>query len=243
LKKSAKTERLLFVLSDPVFKVTDSRLKKPTQRALEIKDPNLMGIVENQTGLALTRLDKTATLASHLLELFAGQKGDQLTGTEASETNLKSKDLSKYRYLVFATHGLLDNKISGIMEPALVLGQVGNKKSDDGFLTMSEIMDLRLNCSVAALTACETGSGKLVSGDGVMGLGRAFQYAGARSVLASLWSVAENSTVKLVERFFYYLNDDKDKSNALRMARNDIRKIGYDHPFFWAPFILIGESR
>jgi CHAT domain-containing protein len=166
-----------------------------------------------------------------------------LTGTEANETNLKRNELSKYRYLVLATHGLLDNKISGIMEPALVLGQVGNKEGDDGFLTMSEIMDLRLNCSVAALTACETGSGKLVNGEGVMGLGRAFQYAGANSVLASLWSVAEDSTVTLVERFFYYLQSDKDKSTALRMARNDIRKIGYDHPFFWAPFILIGESR
>lgn len=104
-------------------------------------------------------------------------------------------------------------------------------------------MGLRLNSEVTALTACETGSGKLVSGEGVMGLGRAFQYAGSKSVLASLWSVAEDSTVKLVERFFYYLQDGKDKSTALRMARKDIRKIGYDHPFFWAPFILIGESK
>lgn len=75
------------------------------------------------------------------------------------------------------------------------------------------------------------------------GLSEGLPHAGSKSVLASLWSVAETSTVTLVERFFLYLKDGKDKSTALRMARNDIREIGYDHPFFWAPFILTGESR
>ena len=73
-------------------------------------------------------------------------------------------------------------------------------------------------------------------------LGRAFQYAGARSVLMSLWSVAENSSVMLVESFFRHIREGKNKLDALKLARREIRNSGFDHPFFWAPFILVGET-
>ncbi|MDM8522202.1 CHAT domain-containing protein [Desulfococcaceae bacterium HSG8] len=128
------------------------------------------------------------------------------------------------------------------MEPALILSQVGGA-GNDGFLTMNEVMDLKLGADIAALTACETGRGEHLSGEGVMGMGRAFQYAGAKSVLVSLWSVSEESSVKLTEKFFSHIKDGKDKADALRLARQEIRKRGYDHPFFWAPFVLHGEWR
>jgi len=102
-------------------------------------------------------------------------------------------------------------------------------------------MSLNLGSDVAALTACETGMGRQLSGEGVMGMGRAFQYAGSKSVLVSLWSVAEKSTIKLAERFFFYQKQGKDRLTSLRLARDDVRKAGYRHPFFWSPFILIGE--
>jgi CHAT domain-containing protein len=105
---------------------------------------------------------------------------------------------------------------------------------------MSEVMDLKLNADVVALTACQTGLGRRLTGEGVMGLGRAFQYAGARSVLVSLWNVAEDSTTMLGERFFFHLKAGKTKRQALRLARADVRRAGYEHPFYWAPFILIG---
>ncbi len=91
------------------------------------------------------------------------------------------------------------------------------------------------------LTACQTGLGRQISGEGVMGMGRAFQYAGAKSVLMSLWSVAESSSVMLVESFFRHLKDGKSKLEALRLARMEIKEAGYDHPFFRTPFILVGE--
>ncbi|MFC1834363.1 CHAT domain-containing protein, partial [Thermodesulfobacteriota bacterium] len=81
-----------------------------------------------------------------------------------------------------------------------------------------------------------------ISGEGTMNMGRAFQNAGARSVLMSLWSVAESSSVRLVERFFTHVGKGKTKLEALNLARSDIRREGYDHPFFWAPFILVGET-
>jgi len=94
---------------------------------------------------------------------------------------------------------------------------------------------------MVALTACQTGLGKELSGEGVMGMGRAFQYAGAKAVLMSLWSVSEKSSTSMVENFFQNLKEGKGKLEALRLARQDIRDQGYDHPFFWAPFILVGD--
>ena len=74
-----------------------------------------------------------------------------------------------------------------------------------------------------------------------MGMGRAFQYAGAKSVLMSLWSVADRSLVMLADSFFKHLREGKNKQEALKLAEEEIRKAGYDHPFFWGPFILVGE--
>ena len=123
----------------------------------------------------------------------------------------------------------------------MVLTQLENPKDFDGFLTMTEVMKLKLNADVVALTACETGLGKNVSGEGIMGMGRAFQYAGASNVLMSLWSVAETSATKLTIAFFKYLKDGKEPIEALRFARNDIRRQGYEHPFYWASFALFGK--
>ncbi len=100
---------------------------------------------------------------------------------------------------------------------------------------------MSLNADVVALTACQSGLGRHVSGEGTMGMGRAFQYAGAKAVLMSLWSVSERASVNLVEGFFKHLKEGKSKLEAMRLARKEIREAGYEHPFFWAPFILVGE--
>ena len=122
-----------------------------------------------------------------------------------------------------------------------MLTLVNQPEGQDGFLRQSEVMGLKMNSDVVALTACQSGLGKRISGEGTMGMGRAFQYAGAKSVLMSLWSVAQNSSVQLTDSFFRHLKEGKSKLEALKLARGEIRKAGYDHPFFWAPFILVGE--
>ena len=108
--------------------------------------------------------------------------------------------LARYESIVFATHGYLDSSALGMTEPLLVLSLV--PPGTDGFLRANEVMGLRLNAATVVLGACQTGLGRQVPGEGTMGMGRSFQYAGARSVLMSLWSVAERSSVKLVENFF-----------------------------------------
>jgi CHAT domain-containing protein len=188
-------------------------------------------------------LERTVDLATGLENIFPHDMIDSISRYDASERNLKNLDLSKYRYLVFATHGVLSDKVAGIEEPALVLSQNKNTLPDDGFLTISEAMVLNLRSDITVIAACRTAMGRLVPGEGVLGLGRAFQYGGSKSVVASLWPIPEDESNKFVERYFYYLNNGSDKSAALRLARGEMRSEGRAHPFFWAPFILLGENR
>jgi CHAT domain-containing protein len=148
-----------------------------------------------------------------------------------------------HRYLLFATHGLLDAELPYVLEPALALTLVGASARDpaaDGFLTLTEVMSLDLPAELAVLSACQTGLGRRLSGEGVMGMGRAFQYAGTRQVLMSLWSVDEAATVYFTERLFTHLKDGAAVPQALAQARADLRAAGWSHPFYWAGFILVG---
>jgi CHAT domain-containing protein len=107
---------------------------------------------------------------------------------------------------------------------------------------MSDVLSLKMNADIVALTACQTALGQELSGEGVMSMGRAFQYAGAKSVLMTLWEAATESSVKLTESFFRHRKNGKTKLEALQAARDDIRNEGYKHPYFWSAFILVGET-
>jgi CHAT domain-containing protein len=142
----------------------------------------------------------------------------------------------------FACHGLFRGDIP----------QQSGLKLADGWLTMIDIMNnLTLDANLVTLSACQTGRAKLTGGDEVVGLTRAFLNAGAPSVIASLWSVDDESTSMLFQRFYAYLKKGEDKAKALQKAQIDImnfRRTGtfgrpFSHPYFWAPFFLIGDWR
>ncbi|MBI3558252.1 MAG: CHAT domain-containing protein [Deltaproteobacteria bacterium] len=248
----------VFILADPVFDRTDARLgKNPGPKMLvrarekEIQQAQVAQIAQAAQAVArrmgadedagFARLVDTGALASETVKLF-GKDATALVGLHASKEELHKADLSRYRFLIFATHGILDNDVPYIREPSLVLTQVNRRGSTiDGFLKMSEVMDLKLDAEVVALTACKTGLGRAVGGEGVVGLGRAFQYAGARNVLVSLWSVAEKSTTLLAQAVLERLKAGDTPRQALKKARLRLRAQGYDHPFFWAPFVLMGS--
>lgn len=210
-KSGAMDKEKMLVVADPVFELADARVKgkKTLFAQRDGYQMNLMRAVgENWQSVKkespFPRLSVTGLLAEKLRHSY-GKSVDVLKGLDAIEQKLRRQPLDQYRYQVFATHGILDNEIPYIQEPALVLSQIGTDSQDrskDGFLTMTEVMDLKLNADVAALTACNTGLGKNLTGEGVMGMGRAFQYAGARTVLMSLWSVEAESTNLLTEKFF-----------------------------------------
>jgi CHAT domain-containing protein len=159
--------------------------------------------------------------------------------------------LAPYQYIVFATHGILGTEVPYLQQPALVLSQVDTLE-EDGFLTMEEILGLRLNADLVTLSACQTGLGINVKGEGIIGLTRAFMYAGTSSLVVSLWSVADQSTAEFMAHFYRNLKSGMSKAKALRetklwMIRESYHTDEYgnvvlhNHPFYWAPFVLIGE--
>ncbi len=244
LGKQQKPGDRTLAMVDPVFSPDDARLVQAAtekRRAVldKLSSEKLMSF-KTELALEIPRLPLTTQLGESLKKADP-EKTDLYGGMKAQKSELLQKDLQPYHSVVFGTHGYFGKDLPGIQEPVLILTLVDQSEGQDGFLRMTEVMGLKMNCDVAALTACQTGLGRHISGEGTMGMGRAFQYAGAKSVLMSLWSVAEKSSVEMVESFFKHLREGKNRLEALKLAREEIRKNGYDHPFFWAPFILVGE--
>ena len=257
-RAAASKGKALLVVADPVFNLSDARLKPTTKTAqstdLGSGQTAIRGWMAERGGIKdFARLDSTGDSAKRLADMFGGMgQVDILTGFEANEDAVKQRLEQGYRYGLFATHGILGNNTPYLQQPALVLSLVAPDKKylasegagSPGFLTLTEVMSLKIDSELLALTACNTGrggKGGTLLGEGVMSMGRGFQYAGVESVLMSLWSVEDNSTNLLTEKFFAYLKQGKNKLEALRQARTDLRHEGYSHPYFWAPFILVGE--
>lgn len=172
--------------------------------------------------------------------LFMGSDSQPIVKSraEASESNLKTEGLENYKYLHFATHGLVNES-----EPALSRIFLTPDKGEDGSLYAGEIYNLKINADLVTLSACETGLGKVAKGEGIVGLSRALQYAGARNIIVSLWQVADASTSQMMIEFYKYnLNNDHHGYNtALRIAKLSLlNSEEYNSPYFWAPFILVG---
>jgi len=143
-----------------------------------------------------------------------------------------------YRFLHFATHGLLDT--SNPLFSGLAFSSA--KGSDDSFWRTFEIFNAQIQSEFVVLSACETGLGRLLIGEGVIGLTRAFIYAGARAISVSLWKVADASTPYFMEVLYREILAGTPKPQAVRAAQLQMIKGRYAHPVYWAPFILVGEA-
>jgi CHAT domain-containing protein/Tfp pilus assembly protein PilF len=168
------------------------------------------------------------------------KKAKIYTKKEASEEIIKNKNLSDYKIIHFATHSLIDDKIPA--RSAIILS-LDEDPNEDGFLQMREIYNLHLNADLVTLSACETGLGQFIRGEGIEGINRAFFYAGASAVLMSLWAVNDQATYQLMERFYYHLKNGVPLTDALRKAKLEmINSDVLNHPYYWAGFILSGRS-
>lgn len=157
---------------------------------------------------------------------------------DANEGAIKTEELGEFKYIHFATHGFVNDQYPDLS--GLVLSQ-DSTLVEDGILFTGEIYGLNINAELVTLSACETGLGKLVKGEGIMGLTRGFMYAGARNVMVSLWKVADQSTSKLMIEFYNQLLSGNTKPESLAKAKRKlINGEKYTNPFYWAPFILIG---
>ncbi|MGB7314238.1 MAG: tetratricopeptide repeat protein [Nodosilinea sp.] len=166
-----------------------------------------------------------------------------ITGAAATEERIKQQ-IATPRFLHLATHGLLEYGLPGESEgrdlPGAIALTPGN--GEDGLLTAAEIYDMNLNAELVVLSACDTGRGK-ITGDGVVGLSRAFISAGAPSVVVSLWSVPYAPTADLMVAFYQQLQQGQDKAQALRQAMLTVMaQPGNEEPKDWAAFTLIGEA-
>jgi CHAT domain-containing protein/tetratricopeptide (TPR) repeat protein len=207
----------------------------------------------------LPRLPETADEIRRLgIASGADPSRDIFLGAAANEKAVKEVDLSRYRVVAFATHGLVPGELDGLAEPALAFSapEVAGVEGD-GLLTLGEILALRLDADSIVLSACNTASGDGAGAEAVSGLGRAFFYAGARSLLVSHWAVETTSAAALTTEYFRRQQSSPSVGRArlLQEATNAMIDHGtfvdqqtnrtvfsYAHPIFWAPFTLVGDT-
>ncbi len=209
-KEPAKT---LIAFGDPTYPVVAAA---DDEKALERQDAVVRSMVTR--GARLTPLPATKSEVTAIAGLYR-EKAALYVGDAATEERAKSvaKDA---RYLHFASHGLLDERFPLNSGLALTIPNEMKEGQDNGILQAWEIFErVRIDADLVVLSACETGLGKEMGGEGLVGLTRAFEYAGARSVLASLWSVADETTAALMTHLYGHLKSGKTKDEALREAQ------------------------
>ncbi len=172
-----------------------------------------------------------------LSKFFPAEQCNLLLGKEATRTKIL-EEISKYNIVHLATHGLAN--ADDPLNSFLILSP---DEKDNAVLTARDVIRLDIPSDLVVLSACQTGLGR-ITGDGMIGLSRSFLVSGARSILVSQWSVSDEATEALMTSFYkYYLRED-DKATAMQKAMKEIREIpSFQHPRFWAPFIVVGAEK
>lgn len=254
------------VLADPVFDKNDERFDmgnkgntvQRSQRGLaqESDNPPSVDIPPiitraideagvTRAGLQIPRLPFTREEVSTILALVPDGDRKLALDFDASRATAMSADLANYRIIHFATHGLLNSEhpeLSGIVLSLFDRQGV----AQDGFLRLNEIYNLSLPAELVILSACQTGLGKQIRGEGLVGLTRGFMYAGAARVVASLWKVGDKPTAELMKRFHQGLlgKDSLRPAAALRAAQISMfKQKRWKSPYYWAAFVMQGEWR
>lgn len=256
-------QKMFLAYADPVYDQREPEATSPIGLVVR-------SVFGEGTPWKLRRLQYSRQEVQRIAALYPKGEVDLHLGQDATEEHVKTEGrLSHYRFIHFAAHGLLnENKppYSGIV---LTLPQkkdsrpktqdrqtqqhrqvplMNNKPRtkdpvEDGLLQVYEIFNLKLNADLVVLSACETGLGKEVKGEGLIGLTRAFLYAGTPLVVVSLWKVEDRSTAELMTQFYRHLKDgQRSKADALRQAQLELIRAGA-HPYFWAPFVLVGQPQ
>lgn len=194
----------------------------------------------SSTAFNFSRLKYSGYEIQKINSLFKKTKSRIFQRETATEEQLKKHNLGDYKIIHFATHSLIDDKKPARSSIVLSLDK---DPQEDGFLQMREVYDLKLNSDLIVLSACQTGLGQFIRGEGIEGLNRAFFFAGASSVLMSLWSVNDQASAQLMERFYHHLRSSESISNALRKTKLEmIHSDALSHPFYWAGFIVSGMA-
>ena len=231
-------QKELFVLADPVFSPDDERVKSAAVKKSVPR--NVIG----PDAKSRERLVGSRTEAEGIGAFVPADKLRTVLDFEANRALLTSGELGQYRYVHLATHGSVNNDHPELTSIVLSLvDEDGNPQ--DGFFRAHEIYNLKIESELVVLSACDTGKGQLIKGEGLIGLTRGFMYAGARRVVVSLWEIRDESTPRLMVSFYRgMIQESKRPSEALRTAQIEmLNSKKWSAPYYWAPFILQGEWR
>jgi CHAT domain-containing protein len=247
-------EQALETASAPMQVASAAGRGLPLRRRLAVQTRD----VDSADLALLPRLPDTATELRSIARALQRDPSQVLfLGKQANEHSIKTRDLSQYRIVAFSTHGLLPGDLDGLTQPALALSapDVAGVEGD-GLLTMEEILPLKLDADWVVLSACNTGVGAGAGAEAASGLGRAFFYAGSRSLLVTNWSVHSASATELVTGIFsrQAAGARLTRGEALRQSMLALMdgpgSVGpggqteytYAHPLFWAPYTIIGDG-
>ena len=257
--------KMLAVLADPIFEKDDVRLQTALQSAPPSEEKPAGAVVpdtrileqededESESGSPtsfllgrrrIKRLPYTRQEAERILALAPSGASMSALDFKANRATAVSPDLGQYRFVHFATHGYLDAERPELS--ALVLSLVDERgEAQPGFLRAHEIYNLKLSAEMVVLSACQTGLGKEIKGEGLVGLTRGFMYAGAPRVAVSLWAVSDQATADLMEKFYRGMLIEKLRpADALRAAQvRMMKETRWSSPYYWAAFTLQGEWR
>jgi CHAT domain-containing protein len=235
------------VLADPVFDSGDERLLKISQGQSRPPPPSprpqVLSELTRSFGADWSRLSKSREEADYIVAAAPAGMAMESLGFAASRTTATDPQLGQYRIVHFATHGVFDDRQPELSGVVLSLFDETGRPREDGFLRLHDIYDLNLPVDMVVLSACQTGLGKQVRGEGLIGLTRGFMYAGASRVVASLWKVDDEATAELMKLFYrHMLRDGMPPPAALREAQMSVRaQKRWRAPYYWAGFVLQGE--
>lgn len=235
LKKKLKknTSKGFLAFANPFYDIKSSSGNNGHRLYTEV----LKELYSNQ-GSDLTSLPFSQEEVEEISKYFPKNKRNIYLKKEAREDIVKDISLENYNIIHFACHGIIDEEYP--YRSALVLA-LDEDMNEDGFLQVREIYNLRMNADLIVLSACQTGRGKLEKWEGVMGLPRIFFYAGAGSVVSTLWKVSDKSTARFMWSFYRYLSQGKTKAHAIQLAKLEMIRSKYSHPFYWGAFLLHGD--
>jgi CHAT domain-containing protein/Tfp pilus assembly protein PilF len=243
-EKRQPAPKTLAVIADPVFGTDDERVRGIVPSGSVPVEAQQLQRAAADAGVAWNRLPFTRTEAQQILSLVPEAQRFQAFGFAASRSAATSSELSQYRIVHFATHGFANSQqpeLSGIVLSLL------DEKGDlqNGFLRLNDIFNLNLPADLVVLSACQTGLGKQIKGEGLVGLTRGFMYAGTPRVVVSLWKVDDRATAELMGRFYQkMLKEGKPAATALREAQLEMwQETQWKLPYYWAAFVLQGEWR
>jgi CHAT domain-containing protein/tetratricopeptide (TPR) repeat protein len=193
-----------------------------------------------ERGIDLGPLPQAKRELQSIAQLFPEKFRKVCIGGSASESAFKKEELGRFRIVHFATHGIMDDEAPSRSGLLLSPGD----GDEDGLLQGLEVLNLKIDADMVVLSACGTGLGRLVRGEGLVGLSRAFFYAGARSLVVSLWNVDDQSTAQTMQAFYSRLRAGAGRAAALREAKRELLRSdrpAYRFPYYWAPFVLLGR--